>query len=300
MPDWTDDYYALSGQKPPPGLFEALWCLAKAIIGVIHVSKKKDEPEELTPEDIGQCPTTPEEEQLLDSALEHDAGSEQEPKHSKRQDKKAACDQEPESTKLNPIDDLIGAVHQPLHRPMVDIPAELRAPKKIWTPEEEKPKNLYAHVPLTPEKVAALQAGQTPADLPGLMQKPFSDADPKPFIFSNTGWQDDDEYNYFGKLVVYASPAQKGRALVGITELDEQTLYLWFDVHSGHAVNSTQKPVKMYLIKDYDDFNVFVVTPGSVLALPSDNLHLLMTSHKNKKIQDFEFLNQHMPIKDSD
>jgi hypothetical protein len=302
MPDWTDDYYALSGQKPPPGLFEALWCLAKAIIGVIHVSKKKDEPDELTPEDIGQCPTTPEEEQLLDSALNHEqSGS------SKRQKKKAENKKEPETTKLSPIDDLIGAVHQPLHRPMVDIPAELRAPKKIWTPEEKKP-----HIALPQPETTAVGLNnvplsmQVPADLPGLLHKPFNQYDKQPFIFDNTAWKHDLEdgkmakHCWYEKLYVFASAVQKSQALIGVKELEEDSLYLWFDCFDGHAVNSTKKPVRMYLIKDYFEFISRVVTPHSVLVIPQKNTHLLMTAEDAPQIEDFEFLNQHMPIKDSD
>lgn len=282
------------------------------------MSKKKDEPEELTPEDISQCPTTPEEEQLLESALADDV---EKPNPSQRakdeqqttRKKRASQVQKPSLDERNPIDDMIGAIHRPVQEPVLDIPAELRAPKKIWTPEQKQKTTqtpLYDVSPATGETTTPgtlpSPAGQQYADPPGTVQKPFNQYDKKPYIFDSTAWKHDlvdgkaAEHCYYNRLFVFASAVQKSHALVGIEKIDPQTLYLWFDCFNGHSVNSTKHSVRMYLIKDYYEFSSKIIKPHNLLIIPENNAHLLWTDADAPQIEDFEFLNLHMPIKDSD
>lgn len=281
--------------------------------------KKKDDPqlEEVIPETgdedlIDQACTQNQE--IIEEASEEAAESAKKTSGSKQHADDAEKTKVPEPAKvskqptISTIDDLIGDIHQAPAKPKIHIPAELvpAKKKKVWTPSEPATK---AEADAVAKVVGGVTPGMTKQEewkgLPvsavkapkGLISGPAQGAmatDPQPFIFSL-----DTEFSAsFELLKVYASPIQRSHALIGVEKLLPTCLYLWFDCFDGHAGNPTTKSIRVYMIKDYDEFACKDVKPHKMIDLPKNIQHVIFTCATAPQLDDLFFLEDWMPIKE--
>jgi hypothetical protein len=232
--------------------------------------------------------------------------------------KPASVTEKPVTAKQLTIDDVISDIHQEAPKPKINIPAELMPKKKVWTPNQPVSKEEAAAVShvvggitpgMTQQKDFDLEAApvavkkKTP---PGLVSgpKPHEMAhDPQPFIFklpapAPPGDFEYDKFYVFQLLKVYATALQKSHALIGVEKLLPNCLYLWFDCFDGHAGNTTTKTIRVYMIKDYDEFACKEIKPHKMIDLPKDIQHVILTCASAPQLDDLFFLEDWMPIKE--
>jgi hypothetical protein len=214
------------------------------------------------------------------------------------------------------IDDMIANIQShETPKAKIELPDHLVPKKKVWTPDQGVTKKEAQIVGgVTPGmKPQSEQDWKGPLEIPaktkvppGFISGPAQHAtvtDPQPYLFKlDPKLMDSDVLcpgaTHFELLKVYATPIQKAQALVGVEALHSKWLYLWFDCFSGHAENTTTKRIRVYMIKHYNEFASKEIKPNKMIDLPGDIQHVILTCADTPQIEDFEFLEPYMPIKE--